>query len=490
MAQPALSLCMIVKNEEEMLPGLLESVDGLWDELVVADTGSTDNTVALLTDAGARIVQHTWQDDFAAARNASLAEATGDWILFLDADERLTPTLTWQIRELLADPDAGAATVVMRNDLPGGLHREASLLRIFRNEPGIAFEHRIHEDVSATVRASLAKSGRRMVALSGVVLHLGYVKEVAASKDKKARDLALLEKSVQNNPRDFYCWFKILEQARFWDDQPLLKQTASRAVEQWQHAEPDLQAFPWSGELVAILAQGLFDEPVNSLEWLDLQGPRVQQNGPFIFRRGMLLESLGRLDEAENAFTSCLNLSGADGALLDQVRPLLGLCRLAAAGGDTAIAAKYARQAASVAPRDPEALVALTMFVGLSEGREQLESIASDHVRDFQDSAIVMAQALLTCGQMALAQKILTRTLTGNEEAALGLLTIALIEGLDWNMEINITQEAADMAFQSWVTTLMRSRQRELIDGFLNHCGGVVDAFPWLPEWLKKTPHQ
>ena len=147
MAQPLLSLCMIVKNEEAMLPGLLASVEGLWDELLVADTGSTDGTVALLEQVGATVVSHVWVDDFAAARNASLAAATGHWVLFLDADERVDAGLQGQIQKLLTDESAGAATVVMRNELPGGTHRDANLLRLFRRDPGIRFRHRIHEDV-------------------------------------------------------------------------------------------------------------------------------------------------------------------------------------------------------------------------------------------------------------------------------------------------------------------------------------------------------
>ena len=90
-SQPRLSLCMIVRDEQEMLPGLLDSVRGLWDEFLVADTGSTDGTVDLLEKAGATVEPFAWCDDFAAARNASLDMASGEWILFLDADERVSP---------------------------------------------------------------------------------------------------------------------------------------------------------------------------------------------------------------------------------------------------------------------------------------------------------------------------------------------------------------------------------------------------------------
>ncbi|MBL8916525.1 MAG: glycosyltransferase, partial [Archangium sp.] len=88
-----LTIAMIVRDEAEMAPGFLESVKGLWDELIVVDTGSTDGTQGLFAQAGARVIPFSWVHDFAAARNVSLSHATGDFVLILDADERVTPHL-------------------------------------------------------------------------------------------------------------------------------------------------------------------------------------------------------------------------------------------------------------------------------------------------------------------------------------------------------------------------------------------------------------
>ncbi len=107
MSQPKLSLCMIIRDEQEMLPGFLDSVANLWDELIVVDTGSTDDSVRLVEAAGARLIHFSWIDDFSAARNASLESATGRWILFLDADERPAAGLVQEIRSLVEDPLAG-----------------------------------------------------------------------------------------------------------------------------------------------------------------------------------------------------------------------------------------------------------------------------------------------------------------------------------------------------------------------------------------------
>jgi glycosyltransferase involved in cell wall biosynthesis len=85
------SLCLIAKDEERLLPGCLESVRGVADEIVLVDTGSTDRTRELARAAGAKVLERPWDDDFAAPRNLAAAHATGDWILPLDADERLAP---------------------------------------------------------------------------------------------------------------------------------------------------------------------------------------------------------------------------------------------------------------------------------------------------------------------------------------------------------------------------------------------------------------
>jgi tetratricopeptide (TPR) repeat protein len=88
---PKLTLCLITKNEEALLPGCLDSVKGVVDEIVLVDTGSTDRTMELARAAGATVLERPWDDDFAAPRNLAARHAKGGWILMLDADERLAP---------------------------------------------------------------------------------------------------------------------------------------------------------------------------------------------------------------------------------------------------------------------------------------------------------------------------------------------------------------------------------------------------------------
>ena len=82
-----ISACYIVKNEEKKLPRSIESLKSAVNELIVVDTGSTDNTIEIAKSYGAKVIESTWQDDFSAPRNIAIENATGDWIIFLDADE-------------------------------------------------------------------------------------------------------------------------------------------------------------------------------------------------------------------------------------------------------------------------------------------------------------------------------------------------------------------------------------------------------------------
>ena len=109
-AMPTLSLAMITKNESASLAHCLASVRGLVDELVVVDTGSSDGTVAVAEQHGARVGRFPWCDDFSAARNESLRLCTGDWVLLLDADESLTPELAAEIAQVVRGTGAEPAS--------------------------------------------------------------------------------------------------------------------------------------------------------------------------------------------------------------------------------------------------------------------------------------------------------------------------------------------------------------------------------------------
>ena len=136
------SLCMIVKDEEAMLPRCLAAVADHVDELIVVDTGSTDRTVEIAEGFGATVLHHEWDGDFAAARNVGLDAATSDWLMYLDADEVLVEGEGERLRELLGHTWREGIFLVETNhvgELEDGVGVQHNALRLFKNRPEYRF---------------------------------------------------------------------------------------------------------------------------------------------------------------------------------------------------------------------------------------------------------------------------------------------------------------------------------------------------------------
>ena len=209
-----LSLCVIAKDEAAMLPGLLSSVVGVVDEIVLVDTGSSDATAAIARSAGAKVVDHPWRDDFADARNRALAESTGDWVLVLDCDERLAPGAGAVIRKAISSGgfDLGMMPLfnATRSDataeeiLSGAARTDAPTLlpRLLRRDPDLKWEGRVHESVTEW----LALGGKTVVEVSASILHLGNASDIVEAKDKLNRNLHLLRQRCEEEPKNPVMW--------------------------------------------------------------------------------------------------------------------------------------------------------------------------------------------------------------------------------------------------------------------------------------------
>ncbi len=172
-----LGLCMIVKDEEEVLGRCLQSVQGVFDEIYITDTGSHDNTPRIAAQFTPFVFRFPWRQDFAAARNASFAPARTDYIMWLDADDVLLP----QARQALLDlkPRLGEADCwYLRYDAAFDAHGNVTLHfrreRIVRRSCGFVWEGAVHEtlqvsgtaaqaDISVThLRAAHKEQGRNL----------------------------------------------------------------------------------------------------------------------------------------------------------------------------------------------------------------------------------------------------------------------------------------------------------------------------------------
>lgn len=203
-----LSLCMIVKNEEEHLPRCLKSVQGVVDEIIVVDTGSSDRTVAIAEGFDAKVYHFPWTGDFSAARNFSLDKATGDWIIFLDADEELVEGDGPKLRELITCGEADGYYLTEINfvgDKPGIDAMINTAFRVFRNRSEYRFTGAIHEQIVACVQ-----NHGGQIAFSDVrINHYGYLNQTSRGKKKIQRNLAILQEEIKKRPADNFTRFNL-----------------------------------------------------------------------------------------------------------------------------------------------------------------------------------------------------------------------------------------------------------------------------------------
>ncbi|QNK41953.1 glycosyltransferase family 2 protein [Caproicibacter fermentans] len=171
----SISLCMIVKNEEENLTRCLNSVKDLVSEIILVDTGSTDRTVSIARDFGASFFSYRWNDSFSDARNYALSKAAGSWILVMDADEELEPEDRSALIALAREED-GASEVFCGKTLcySGDRADCCNLLvtmnvRLIRNGKGYRYVGRVHEQLSGP------EGPPRMTASGIRFYHYGYL---------------------------------------------------------------------------------------------------------------------------------------------------------------------------------------------------------------------------------------------------------------------------------------------------------------------------
>ena len=212
-ARPAtnltLSLCMIVKDEEEMLPRCLAAVAPAVDEIVIVDTGSTDRTIEIAREYSATVIEREWTGSFSDARNASFEAATGDWIIYLDADEVLVPEDTARLRNLTGRTWREAFYLVETSytgELGDGAAITNNALRVFRNRPHYRFEGRLHEQIAHNLPLYAAD---RLEQSSVRVEHYGYLGAVRDAKEKSRRNLDLLKAQQAESPTDAFLHFNL-----------------------------------------------------------------------------------------------------------------------------------------------------------------------------------------------------------------------------------------------------------------------------------------
>jgi glycosyltransferase involved in cell wall biosynthesis len=200
---------MIVKNEERYLPQCLNSIKNIVDEIIIVDTGSTDKTVEIAENFGAKVYYYKWNNSFSQARNESLRYATNDWILIMDADDEFCMADKEKFKTLLNNTlDENSiyffetlnycGATVDSNNISVNLNP-----RLFKNNHGFKYEGEVHNQLVNTLYSvkDLNESIR--------IYHYGYLDESVASKNKRSRNITLLEEQIKNDPENKYTNFNL-----------------------------------------------------------------------------------------------------------------------------------------------------------------------------------------------------------------------------------------------------------------------------------------
>ncbi len=446
-----LSVCMIVRNESHHLPKALASVKGIAAEVVVVDTGSTDDTVSIATAMGAKVLHFEWIDDFAAARNAAIEAATQPWILSLDADQQLASNSVGALTTALQRTDCMAQVVTIDLYGPPTTSSDQTIgqskvelafksLRLFRNHPQIRFSGRVHEDVSK----SLLGMGQSHWPDSGVVLaDHGYVQ--AEERDRKRhRNLLLLRRVHQDQPNEIFPAYKLattLLHEHPEEGQQVLQKVVE-LIDELPHTE--LLGLAYLPKLVAAVMdmwrnKGRLEE---SAQWCAKLHAVV--GDPLCFATGMAMTNAGYADEADKLLSRYLELPNPrthplmEPAQNEQVvTACLALAGLARKNKHTELARDWLQKARALANEiDQPALdcehVEIELSVGdllaATQALEHLHQKVSQHPSYFANLMYLSAKVSQASGDNATALVLVKSALGLQDDRAACLLASLEIE--------------------------------------------------------------
>ncbi|MBC7544226.1 MAG: glycosyltransferase, partial [Candidatus Sericytochromatia bacterium] len=329
--QPTLAVCLIVRDEATQIDACLQSVQGA-DEIIVLDTGSVDDTAKVASRWGAQIHYAAWTEDFAAARNEALAHVTADWVLIIDADERLEGDLATVRRSI--DDHGGDQTVLCPLVFNHGQDAQSGTRfrvgRCFANLPNHRFKGRIHERVVSTDGEAIIE----WAVDTWRFRHEGYSGTPAHRQAKAERNMALLRRWLQEEPTDPDAhYYAGLELATIGD---LNRASAELHAAFEAFTDDASRGLAMLHQLMILEMGGRHNDIVALGE--AYQG-LCRHLPDYWLALGVAYESIGRKDQAKHCFHEAAQLP-ADGAAVFETdgartwKPHLYLAQLAANVGD------------------------------------------------------------------------------------------------------------------------------------------------------------
>lgn len=303
--KPSVSLCMIVKNEEKVLARCLDSVQGLVDEIVVVDTGSTDRTKEIAGQYTTLIYDYEWKQDFSDARNFAGAKAGGDWIFVLDADEYVDRGNLADVVDNLGKTDAAIDVLSAQIYNFTGNYAENLVIhtyyKFYRNRPDLYYYRALHEQLKKT-------DGEIVIGESGlIVYHTGYLPQVYVAKIKDVRNRLLLDKERKSSKHRAFDYFNHAneisgsnpKEALYWYQKAFMKKTDIR--------------MSWVSFCLVKIIQCLMKlrRFEDALKVIDDAEKLYEKTPDFPCLRGLVFFAQTRYDDARAVFTTMLRQQGA-----------------------------------------------------------------------------------------------------------------------------------------------------------------------------------
>ena len=357
--RPRVTLTMIVKDEAHNLPACLDSAADLFDEVVVLDTGSADDTPAIARDRGARVFDFAWVGDFAAARNAALARATGDYAFWLDADDRVDPPMKVRLRALFDGlrPGDEAAYVVRCacDDGPGAGRTVVDHVRLFPAREDVRWEYAVHEQILPALR----RAGVPVRWTDAEVRHVGYA-DPALRARKLARDEAILRQELIARPGDPFVLFNLGFLAVERQDWEAALRDLGRSL---ASSSPTDSIVRKLHALIARCHQGRSDAPA-ALAACAAGLAQDPEDAELLFREAVVRRQAGDAAGAESCWRRVLALRrperfcSVDAGIYGHLTRR-NLASLAAERGDVEEARRQWRGVLAECPGDPEAAARL-----------------------------------------------------------------------------------------------------------------------------------
>lgn len=301
-----ISLCMIVKDEEKYIKQCLDSAQTIADEIIIVDTGSVDRTRELIQNGfqnKVKLAEIIWNQDFSEARNVSLSHASGNWILIMDADEKIDCDIT-KLREFLKGTHDTAFRIPIYNMLSSGMVEVSTgMVRLFKND-GSRYTGAIHEQLKfaasdvkiETIEESLCK-----------ILHYGYLKSSYDEKNKVKRNLDIIKAEMEKDPKNPFHRYNlgVMKMIEGKYEEALDEFAASHRLCQGVRA-------PFTNNMVLRMAQCLWAseqyELCSSFVSQLLQDVQLCKIPDLYYYRGYCLKETGHYKEAANNFEKCLEL--------------------------------------------------------------------------------------------------------------------------------------------------------------------------------------